>query len=1282
MNSKRLNTIHTYGAILVMSLFVLPGNAFSGSQGETWATDFNGTGNGQDKAYALAVDDSGNAYVTGKSFGSHMGFEYVTGKVDHAGNLLWVKRYVGQGWGDHEAWELTLDSEGNVYVTGHSYGYDAGDDYATIKYDLDGNELWVARYNGTGWGMDWAEALAVDDSGNVYVTGLSTGSTTGIDFATVKYDPDGSELWVARYSGPGYENDVPLALAVDGSGNVYVTGYSERTDTGNDYLTIKYDGDGNQIWEARYNGPGNDTDMALSLAVDGLGNVYVTGYSYGSGSDDDYATIKYDENGNELWVERYNGSANNRDEAQSLALDGLGNIYVTGYSYGSSTFYDYTTIKYDPAGNILWEAHYNGYASGGDYAKSIFVNDSGHVYVSGYSAVTGVDFDFATVKYDTDGYELWAARYNNVDNGDDILYALAVDGAGNAYVAGYSQRNSTFEDYTVLKYIDICTDNDGDGYGVEVSPACDHPDSDCDDTAPAVNPGVLEILSGSPVCTDSIDNDCDGGIDDTDPGCAMAAAWSSRYNGPDDDDDAAVDIAVDGFGNVYVTGRIYVGFWNSAYGTIKYDAVGNEIWTAHYNPGTLFDSAKSLAVDDSGNVYVTGYSFGSDSSYDYATVKYDASGNELWVARYDGPTSGSDQSYSLALDGLGYVYVTGYSDGDGTGNDYATIKYDENGNELWVARYNGPTNGDDEAAFLALDDLGNVYVTGRSEGIGTGNDYATIKYDTDGNELWAARYYYFYLDLNDEATSLVVDELGNVYVTGNVGGSRAFTIKYDAYGILRWGALFSRTSYGVESAEAIALDDAGNVYVSGSSERYDTGYDYRTIKYDPEGDQLWVALFNGPGNGKDEAKGLVVDGPGNVYVTGYSTGNGTGYDCTTIKYDTHGNTRWVIPYDGLDSGNDSCNALAVDEAGNVYAAGYESSTSGLTGEDYVTIKYSLQGVPCVDSDEDGYGNPASPLCTSPDLDCDDADPGVNPDAEEICDGIDNNCVNGVDEEPIASESCTNGLFCDGQEQCVSGACQDGIPINCDDGVSCTTDTCNEVTDACKNQPSDFFCDDSLWCNGSEICDPVNGCQAGSNPCAPDGNDCTDDLCNEADDSCQYPCSATGPEDPCCEDPACSSETVCGTDECIDNDGDGYGSPPDSSCPDPREDCDNDPSNDPDGCDLCNCGIAVCAGCARCINPGAQEFSGDSFDSNCNGNNDCFIATAAYGSEMKAKIHVLREFRDRVLIRNARGKTFVDLYYRCSPPVARWMERHEGFRVLVQILLAPLVGMAKLFLLIL
>jgi hypothetical protein len=380
----------------------------------------------------------------------------------------WVARYNGPGNFVDAAKAIAIDASGNVYVTGVSWDIGTGGDYATVKYDTNGNQLWVARYNGPENGDDETNAIAVDASGNVYVTGRSPGSGTDVDYATVKYDTDGAELWVARYNGPENDWDSANAIAVDAFGNVYVTGWSGGGETVDAYATVKYDPDGNELWGQRLNqwalgqwgGIIESSAGGVDLAVDSSGNVYVTGSLYdwigeiGGDRSWDYGTVKYDTNGNELWVKRYNGPENGDDRAGAIAVDASGNVYVTGGSPGSDTDSDYTTVKYDTDGNELWVKQYNGPGDDMDHANAIAVDASGNVYVTG-SSLSGTDWitsDYATVKYDTDGTELWVKRYNGPTNGFDHVASMSVDTLGNVYVTGRSPGSGTDVDYATVKY--------------------------------------------------------------------------------------------------------------------------------------------------------------------------------------------------------------------------------------------------------------------------------------------------------------------------------------------------------------------------------------------------------------------------------------------------------------------------------------------------------------------------------------------------------------------------------------------------------------------------------------------------------------------------------------------------------------------------------------------------------------------------------------------------------------------------------------------------------------
>jgi hypothetical protein len=438
-----------FGMVLLL-LFVAP--VFAESVDTAWVRRYNGPGNSSDYGYAIAVSDSGYVYVTGYSEGDGTDDDYATIKYHPNGDTAWVRRYNGPGNAWDDAYDIAVDDSGNVYVTGISVGSSASDDYATIKYHPNGDTAWIRRYNGAGNGNDKAEAIAVDGSGCVYVTGVGA-SVSSRDYITIKYHPNGDTAWLRVYNAPGNATDEASAMAVDGSGNVYITGRSEAGGTLNDYATIKYLSNGDTAWVRRYNGPGNGDDKAKALVVDGSGNTYVTGQSEGSGSSDDYATIKYYPNGDTAWGRRYNGPANGSDEAVGIAVDDSGNVYVTGYSDSTGSDQDYATIKYDSSGNELWVKRYD-CANGTDMPYAIAVDGSNNVYVTGYSGCGGVTgFDYVTIKYYSNGDTAWLRKYHGpVEHGDDDAYALAVDSSGNVYVTGMSEGSGTDYDYCTIKY--------------------------------------------------------------------------------------------------------------------------------------------------------------------------------------------------------------------------------------------------------------------------------------------------------------------------------------------------------------------------------------------------------------------------------------------------------------------------------------------------------------------------------------------------------------------------------------------------------------------------------------------------------------------------------------------------------------------------------------------------------------------------------------------------------------------------------------------------------------
>jgi hypothetical protein len=408
-----------------------------------WVRRYNGPANASDWALSLAVDRAGNVYVTGVS-----SYDYATIKYYPNGDTAWARRYNGSGNSADEACAVALDSFGDVYVTGRSIGSGTGFDYVTIKYYPNGDTAWLRRYNGPGNDFDYAHAIAVDAPGNAYVTGMSCGIGTASDYASIKYYPDGDTAWVRRYNVSGDSHDVPFAIAIDHSGNVYVTGYSEHTSYpyNTECVTVKYCPNGDTAWARRYHGPGDDHyDQTVAIDVDDSGNVYVCGWIDSSWVFFDYVTMKYYPNGDTAWVRRYpNG------RADAIAVDGSGNVYVTGTSYS-----DYATIKYYPDGDTAWVRTYSGPGKLYDNASAITLDGSNNVYVTGesnQSTFPHYNSDYATIKYDPNGNGLWVQRYNGPADSTDRANGIAVDDSGNVYVTGESEGGGTYDDYATIKY--------------------------------------------------------------------------------------------------------------------------------------------------------------------------------------------------------------------------------------------------------------------------------------------------------------------------------------------------------------------------------------------------------------------------------------------------------------------------------------------------------------------------------------------------------------------------------------------------------------------------------------------------------------------------------------------------------------------------------------------------------------------------------------------------------------------------------------------------------------
>lgn len=371
--------------------------------------------------------------------------------------------------------------------------------------------------------------------------------------------------------------------------------------------------------------------------------------------------------------------------------------------------------------------------------------------------------------------------------------------------------------------------------------------------------------------------------------------------------------------------------------TIAPPLISRYQWEQRYTRAvTGSDEPQAVVIAPNGNIIVTGNSQASNGSNDFLTVCYNANGLPLWTNRYNGPGNGDDEAASVATDASGKVFVTGFSWG-GANADFATIAYSSTGTPLWTNRYNGTANSYDYASEVAVDSAGNVYVGGTSSG-GNG-DMLVIKYSNAGATLWTTRWNG---GSTDFGYAMTADSSGNSYITGRSynGANYDFaTLKLSSAGAILWTNRYNGTGNDDDSALDVKISGTGNIVITGSSYGSSGTTDFATIAYSSAGSRLWTNRYNGPGNGNDDAWSVASDQVGNVYVTGPSPGTGGNKDYATIAYSGTGTPLWTNRYDG--GGSDTAVAVRVNTNGQVFATGYTTRTGGMY--DYTTIAYATNG---------------------------------------------------------------------------------------------------------------------------------------------------------------------------------------------------------------------------------------------------------------------------------------------------------------------------------------------------
>lgn len=450
--------------------------------------------------------------------------------------------------------------------------------------------------------------------------------------------------WVKRYSSGFTNEDRPAAMKVTGNGDIYITGFNYANGNRNLCL-IKYNTEGQELWVRTLDGGLNFADEGRDLDLDAEGNIYVAGYTTGIPWDNNmhidplpdniaytyFLIAKYDPNGNLLWSQFYNRTASLYCIANKIKVDNSGNIYVAGFSDGGGTGYDLTLIKLNTSGVMQWETFYNGTGSSSDSLTSLHVDNNGYIYIAGNSINFAVNSDFKLLKYSAAGAQIWQQSYDYGSN--DYIVSSASDETGNIFLTGYSWGGSGINnpnyDWATVMY-----DNSGN------------------------------------------------------------QVWLHRYGGLGRNDlpaDIVLNYNPDSKSNfVYVCGYSDRGpQYNNIAGrtVIKYDYSGNVTWIIMPVTGTFLISPVKIACDNSGDIYFSNRYLEPPPyvNNDYVTMSYNSIAAHKWTRRfgnddYDLFLLTEDIPVSIGLDNNKNVYVTGFSqsNNNAVGNfDIVTIKYSQ-----------------------------------------------------------------------------------------------------------------------------------------------------------------------------------------------------------------------------------------------------------------------------------------------------------------------------------------------------------------------------------------------------------------------------------------------------------------------------------------------------------------------------------------------------------------------------------------------------------------------------
>jgi uncharacterized delta-60 repeat protein len=477
--------------LVVITLFFLSVKDASCQAELRWLAEYNGSN--IEQSYCpedMILDGQGNIYLTGHTtVVAPWEYDLMAMKYTSGGQLFWVHNYNESSHSSDNGLFLKLDSQGNLVVTGISKRTNESIAFTIVKYDTSGAQAWVETYPNPPSLETELNGMGLDSDGNIYLCGSipDSGVTVGFDIVLLKYNADGQLLWQTRYNGPDSEFTMAAGMIVDSTGDIIIAGHEINSPNENyNSMLMKYNTDGEQIWKTIYFEPELCSNRPTCLSKDSDGNIVVSGIVTNPGESTDYLTIKYDPLGNIDWVRRFEPidysvpfTTQIFTEPEAMTIDSDNNICLTGVAIGYDKE-ELLTIKYGSDGDFLWNAYFTGTPSYLNYPSDIVTDRWNNVYVVGSSGrnMYGYTCDYITIKYDPRGNEQWNMRYGQYILGNDQGIEIELNSQDEVIVSGQSEEETSLADEIVT----MCYAQDQSG--------TDYPDHNL--------PGPIELMPAYP----------------------------------------------------------------------------------------------------------------------------------------------------------------------------------------------------------------------------------------------------------------------------------------------------------------------------------------------------------------------------------------------------------------------------------------------------------------------------------------------------------------------------------------------------------------------------------------------------------------------------------------------------------------------------------------------------------------------------------------------------------------------------------------------------------------